>query len=210
MRARGWSVGVLAFGVVATGCSGEDIAERIAENRIEAEGGGDVDIDVDDGDISVRSEDGSFSIRTDDDGNVAIDGVDESGGETFTVESANGATVVETEDGTATFSQGTELPDGFPAEVALPADAVVDFAQTSVTPDGTAYTVLASTAMDPDELTARLVAGLVDGGLTQQQLVESPDGSVGLFSGEGFDVSFGVSRDGDLSSLQILVVPPNS
>lgn len=46
-------------GLVLTGCSGEDVAERLAEEAAEQAGGGEVDIDTDDGSVSIESDDGS-------------------------------------------------------------------------------------------------------------------------------------------------------
>lgn len=47
-----------------TGCSGEDIAERLAEEAMEAGGGGEgeVDIDTDDGSVSVEGSEGAVNI----------------------------------------------------------------------------------------------------------------------------------------------------
>ena len=83
-------------------CSGEDLAERVVENRLEAETGEDVDIDFDDGDFSVRTEDGEITFDADEDGNVSISGSSEDG--EFSIESEDGETVIESEDGSATFS----------------------------------------------------------------------------------------------------------
>lgn len=58
--------------VVLAGCSGEDIAESVIERQLEAEGGGDVDLDLGDGDIRVETEDGTFEMTTGEDGEVTI------------------------------------------------------------------------------------------------------------------------------------------
>ena len=61
--------GVAVVAVVGlAGCSGEDIAERIAENRIEAEAGEDVDIDLDGGNIRVETDEGTFEMNADSEG----------------------------------------------------------------------------------------------------------------------------------------------
>jgi hypothetical protein len=106
-------VGLAVVGLVliGTGCSGEKLAEKIAENRIEAEGGGDVDIDFDDGDVS---------IKTDDDGNVSILGSGQDGDGNIRIDSENGETVVEGDDGTAVFSQSGDLPDASPLRSRYP------------------------------------------------------------------------------------------
>lgn len=57
------SLAVLATaGLLLTGCSGEDIAERVAEEAAEQAGGGEVDIDTDDGSVSVDTDEGSLNI----------------------------------------------------------------------------------------------------------------------------------------------------
>lgn len=44
-------------------CSpGEELAEELAEQALEGEGGGDVEIDTDSGEVSIESDDGSFTI----------------------------------------------------------------------------------------------------------------------------------------------------
>lgn len=61
------SLAVLATaGLVLTGCSSEDIAERVAEEAAEQAGGGEVDIDTDDGSVSVDTDEGSLNIGSQD------------------------------------------------------------------------------------------------------------------------------------------------
>lgn len=59
------AIGIGALLAAACGNVSENIAERITEEALEAEGGGDVDIDFDsDGsfEVNVESDDGSFTI----------------------------------------------------------------------------------------------------------------------------------------------------
>ena len=64
-----------------SGCSGDKIAENIAERQIEKETGGDADIDLSDGKISIETEDGAFQMSADEDGNVVIRSQDADGNE---------------------------------------------------------------------------------------------------------------------------------
>lgn len=61
---RRLAVALLALApLVAVSCGGSDkVAERIAEEAIERETGGSVDIDTDGGSVSVETDDGSFSM----------------------------------------------------------------------------------------------------------------------------------------------------
>ncbi|WP_300403967.1 hypothetical protein [Nocardioides sp.] len=58
-------LGLAAAGtlLLASGCSAEDVADRVAEKAIENAGGGDanVDFDVDSGELVVETDEGSFS-----------------------------------------------------------------------------------------------------------------------------------------------------
>lgn len=59
---------VVTLALAAAGCSGDDIAERVAEEAVEQAGGGEgeVDIDLDEdgqGSVSVENSEGSFSMN---------------------------------------------------------------------------------------------------------------------------------------------------
>ncbi len=199
---------VIGLVAAATACGGEEIAERFAENRIEAEGGGEVDIDLDGGDFSVKTEDGELSIRTDADGNVSVQGAGENAGESFTIDSENGETVVETEDGTAVYSQGGELPDGFPESIPLPDDLAVLFAQSAESPDGQAYSVAGTSSVAVADLTADTRSGLEAAGYEQQQLTTTPDGSVLVYSGPDHDVMVAIGTGGEGETSITMTVTP--
>lgn len=53
-------------GLAASGCSAEDLVEEAVERQIEAESGGDVEIDIDEGgsEVSIRTEDGDASFSS--------------------------------------------------------------------------------------------------------------------------------------------------
>ncbi len=201
---------LIGFAVVATSCGGEDLAERIAENRIEAEGGGDVDIDFDGGDFSVKTEDGEFSIKTDEDGNVSIQGGGENGDGLFTIDSENGETVVETEDGTATFTQGGDLPDGFPSEIPVPNDLAVIYVQSADTPDGQAFSVAGTSSTPVADVAADAQVGLESAGYEQQQLTTTPDGALLVYSGPTHDVMMAIGTGSEGETSITMTVTPSS
>ncbi len=205
------SLVVIGLAVVATACGGDEIAERIAENRIEAGGGGDVDIDVDDGDVSVKTEDGEFSIQTDDDGNVSIEGIgDRTTASRSRIDAHNGETVVETEDGTSVITQSTDLPDGFPADVPLPDGIEIQFAQSSSeTGQGTGYVDRSDLgSFDESNSSRSCRVDSKTNGFERQQLTETPDGTILLYQRSDYDVAATFSRDdGDGTGFQLTLIP---
>ncbi len=159
------------------GCSGEDLAERVVENRIEAESGDDADIDVDDGDISIRAEGGELSIDVDrdGDGNVSMSGSSENG--EFSVESDGGETVVETEDGTTAIvaSDSGSIPAGFPASVLVPDGLTVQYSQSMNTDQGDSFVVGGTLEGDGIERGRAYIGELESAGSQQVQVVETDD-----------------------------------
>ncbi len=93
-------VSLLLVLVFAGGCLGQKIAERVTEEviekAIESEGGGDVEIDLDDGKITIQGDDGEVNISADDE----------------TIE-------IQSDDGEVTIGTGADLPDGFPGDVPI-------------------------------------------------------------------------------------------
>lgn len=200
--------GLLGLGLVAVGCGGEGIAERIVENRIESEGGGDVDIDFDDGDFSVKTEDGEFSIETDDDGNLTIEGAGGSDDESFTIQSDDGETVIKTDDGSAVFTQGTDLPDGFPDDVPVPDRIEIQFSQSSETADGVGYVIAATSTRSIAELVEEYANRLDDAGFERQQFTETPDGSILVYQRTDYGVAATFASDGaEGTAFQLTVIP---
>ena len=204
---RYWLAVPAAMAVVAAGCSGEDLAERVVENRIESESGGDVDIDLDDGDMSIRSDDGEFSIEVDEnDGSVSISGVDDDG--EFTIESEDGETVFRSEDGETVMSSGADLPDDFPGDVPIPDGLSVEFSQRMETPDGTVFSVIGMVPGDPAEVSADYVARLESAGFDQVQLTTMPDGAFFAYQNDTYEIGGTVGSDDEGMSAMSLTVNP--
>lgn len=67
--------GALALALAACDAAVEQIAEEAAERAVEADGGGDVEVDVDDdgGDISVETDEGSLQVAVGDDADLPAD-----------------------------------------------------------------------------------------------------------------------------------------
>ena len=182
--------------VVATGCSGEDLAEKVIEDRIEAESGEDVDIDFDDGDFSIQTEDGEFSVDIDeDDGNISISGVGEDGD--FSIQSEDGETVIESEDGSAVMSSSGDLPDGFPGAVPMPDDLTIQLSQAIDTQDGTVFSISGEISGSPSEVTDDYIGRLEAAGFSQMQLTTTPDAGFFVYQNDEYDVGGSVAAGGD-------------
>jgi hypothetical protein len=134
---------VMGLGVL-TACG--DSAENGIEQLIESQGGGDVDLDLDEeGGFSVQTEEGGMTI--DEDGNFVI--TDENGDVvTGNVDVDGDGMTVESEDGSFSSGAGSELPDDWPNVVP--------------TPDG--LTILSSSTMSDDDTAGFVVIGDADEG----------------------------------------------
>jgi len=110
------TVSMLLVLLLASGCFGRNIAERIAEEviekAIEEDNGENVEIDLDDDGITIKGEDSEVNISSDDD----------------TVK-------IESDDGEVTFGLGAELPEGFPDNVPVYSDMEINASWTA-TEDG--------------------------------------------------------------------------
>ena len=175
---------VLGLGLVSlAACGGsddpgEEALERLLENAAQQEGQ-DVDIEFDDdGSFSIQTEDGEFSIEADGEGNITFEGESEDGD--FSINSDDGVTVIESDEGTSTFTQSSgEVPDGFPSDIPLPDNMSIDLSQTMDLGDGQTGVMVLGTAPGDwsaygDEITAALDAA----GYTQQQVTQTPTGMV--------------------------------
>ena len=98
---------VTAAAATATGCGNlidratEKAVEEGVERAIEADSGGDVEIDFDDNGISVESDEGDFTLSADEDG-VQIEGTDADGND-FTVDADEGGVDIEGGDTSGSF-----------------------------------------------------------------------------------------------------------
>lgn len=161
----------VVMGIVLGACSGEDLAERVVENQLEAESGEDVDIDIDDGDFSVRTEEGEITFDADDDGGVSVSGSSEDG--EFSIESDDGETVFESEDGSATVSSSGDVPEGFPSSVPLPSGLTILVSQ-AVDMDGEQnYIISGSVDDDAAQVARTYIDQLEAAGFEQIQLTET-------------------------------------
>lgn len=123
---------IAAVSLTLTACG--DAAENLAEQAIEAQTGGDVQISEDDGTISIQSDDdgGTLTIEEEDGEGITITGSDESG-EQVTVQMG-----------------GTEVPDDFPMPLFDPGE--VTHVASIDTPNGASISV--TLEIDPGDATA--------------------------------------------------------
>ena len=143
-RRGGFVLAIVVVGAAALSACG-NATETGLEKVIEQQGGGNVDIDTDDGGISIQTEDGSMTI--DEDGNFVV--TDENG-ETITGSAdADGESFnVESEDGSFSAGATTELPEEWPGEIPQPSGLAITSA-TVIGSDGeTAITVSGTVAGD--------------------------------------------------------------
>jgi hypothetical protein len=209
MMRRSWLMVPAVMAVIATGCSGEDLAEKVIEDRLEAESGEDVDIDFDDGNIRVQTDDGELSIDVDEDGDgsVSVSGSGEEGD--FSIQSEDGETVIESDEGSAVLSSSGDLPDGFPDGVPIPDGLTIQLSQAIESADGTMFSVTGEMPGAPADVTADYVASLEDAGFAQTQLTTTPDGGFFVYDDGEFDVagSVGAGSDDGMSFINIAVSP---
>jgi hypothetical protein len=108
------SVAIAAAVLVLAGCGriAEEAAERAVEEIAEeAAGGGEIDINTEDGSVEVQTDEGAISV--DEDGNVVI--TDADGNVVSESSEEDGRTVISTPDGESTFTVGEgSLPEDWP------------------------------------------------------------------------------------------------
>lgn len=198
-------VAVAALAVVGAGCSGEDLAERVVENRIEAESGEDVDIDLDGGSIRVETDEGTFEMNADGDGNVSIEGSGADGN--ISIDSEDGVTVIESEDGTATIDQaGAGVPDGFPDSVPLPDGFDPQFSQSMSTPEGDGWILGGEMDGPASDIGDSYLSALEAAGFEQLQRTETPDALIFTFDNGTYSVTGLIGEDGDAPTYVNLTV----
>jgi hypothetical protein len=192
MKSNWWMVSI-GVAVVVSGCGGDNLADKIVENRIESASGNSVDVDLSDGNFSVKTEDGSIEFNSDGDGNFTVQGVD-GDGQDFSIDSNDGQTVVESDDGTATFQAGGDLPDGFP-DLPLPDDFTIVFTNQGDATTGVAYMVVGTAPGDHQAYLDTLIGYLEANGYTQQQLTTTPDGSLFSYASDSDMIAGTVGQD---------------
>lgn len=212
----------------AAGCGGgEKLTESFIEDRIESESGQDVDLDfdLDGGNFSIQTPDGELNIQTDADGNVLIEGGDESGdfsirsdeegnvsvegpdGETqdFSIQSDSDGMVIESDEGTAVIGSGSEVPADFPGAVPLPDGMELQYSQ-SMTAEGTTTFLLSGVVgAAPSDVLAAYAATLEGAGFAQQQLTTTPDGGFFAYADDAWSVSGAMGADGDAGGTSVTI-----
>lgn len=192
-RAVGAAVGgVTIFAMSACGSA----TELGAEQLIESQTGGDVDLDLDgDGSFSVETEDGSMTVDedgnfvvTDENGEVVTGNVDVDG------DGDGGAVNIESEDGDFQFETGGGIPEEWPSEV--PAPEGMDDATSSVTEADGSLAITVTGAADPD-LIATYGAALESAGFERTASFESPGNSSNTYENGTWNVAVSVFGEGD-------------
>ncbi|MFZ8997288.1 MAG: hypothetical protein ACO225_10445 [Ilumatobacteraceae bacterium] len=150
-------------------CSGEDIAERVIENRLEAEGAGDVDLDLDGGNVRIETDEGVVEMQIDDEGNMTIQ--NEEGSMEMSVEDGNIS--MESDEGSFEMNQGSELPADFPAAVPLPDGLVLQVSQAVETPEGSSYILSGTVTGNAEEVADRHISAIEAAGFAQIQVIRS-------------------------------------
>lgn len=223
---------VLAASLAIAGCSGEGMTERFIENRIEAETGEKIDLDLSGGNVRIQTEDGVVEMRTDGDGNVTIrgegidggdfemrsdgdgnmtvrgDGIDGEGN--FSMDSDGGDVRIETEDGTSVFSSGgAGVPATFPGSVPLPAGFSPQYSQTYSTNGADSWMLGGEIAGSASELAASYLPQLEAAGYQRLHITESPDAVLFTFDNGTYAVTGIAGDDGNDGTYVNLTVTPS-
>ncbi len=115
-------VSMLLVLFAASGCFGQNIVERIAEEAIEKaiekDSGENVEIDLEEGEMTIQSDEGEVSISSDDD-----------------------SIEIKSDEGEVTIGVGTELPDGFPGNVPVYPDMEITTSWKSTENDKASYSI---------------------------------------------------------------------
>jgi hypothetical protein len=126
-------VSLLLVLVFAGGCLGQKIVERVTEEviekAIESEGGGDVEIDLDEGEITIQGDDGEVKISADDE----------------TIE-------IQSDDGEVTIGTGADLPEGFPGNIPVYPDMKIATSWKASDNGKDSYSISAASDKSTDEI----------------------------------------------------------
>lgn len=174
--------------VGATGCSGEDLTERFVENRIEAESGENVDIDLDGGNIRIETEDGVIEMNSDGDGNISIQGEGTDGD--FSIDSDDGVTVFEGNDGSTVIDAGgSGVPDSFPGSIPLPDGFQPQVSQSVATTEGDGWVLGGEMNTTVADIATTYFPLLEAAGFERLHLTETPDSVIFNFDNGEHSVS---------------------
>ena len=162
-RRSGSAIVIVVVAAAALSACGK-AAETGLEKVIEQQGGGNVDINTDDGGLSIQTEDGSMTI--DEDGNFVI--TDENGESiTGNADADSESFNVETEDGSFRSGATSEIPELWPDDVPTPDDLAIIAAFSVDTPDG-ASIQLTGSSNDPESFVNDYIAQLESAGFVSE------------------------------------------
>lgn len=173
-------VSMLLVLLAASGCFGQNIAEKIAEEAIEKaiekDSGENVEIDLEDGEMTIQGDDGEVNISSDDD----------------TVK-------IESDDGEVTFGSGAELPDDFPGNVPVYPDMEITTSWTSTENDKASYSISGLTDDEGDGVFAWYKDELSGWNIEGEFTMSGDDGKTSTLSakGSGFVVTIMVFETED-------------
>ena len=211
----------LGAGVAALTAACSSATEEGIEQLIESQSGGDVEIDLDDGGFSFESDEGSFAI--DEDGNFVVEGEDgevvtgqanddgftvegEYGVADFSIDGKDGDIVVETEDGSFEFNEGSEIPDEWPSDVPVPENLAVT--SSSFIGDDTTNqsTVTGDIDGSPVEYAEAYGARLIGQGFEETGVFTSGDDVTATYMSDAYTVGINGIGSTDASFVTITVV----
>lgn len=180
----------------ACGAVAEKITEEGAERIIEAETGGDVELDFDSGDgsFSIETEDGSLEVDedgnfvvTDEDGSVFTgsandDGItvtDGDGEQVLSIDEDNGEMTIAGEDSDDVFRLLTDVPEEWPSDLPQPGGLTVESGSYIASNGETLMTVVGTPANQASDYVDDYVAALAAAGLSETGTFNSSnDGAV--------------------------------
>lgn len=187
---------LVAGATVLTACG--DSAESGVEKLIEEQGGGDVDINSDDGGFSIQTEDGSMTV--DENGNFVV--TDENG-ETITggADSDDGSMTVGGEDGGFSGGATTELPDQWPSDIPAPDGLVI--ASAFVVSDTGSDSISVSGTVDGEGFLDEYGSQLEAAGFESKSEFSADGTANRMYSGDTWNV--GISYAEDESGNQVTI-----
>lgn len=119
----------------------------------------------------------------------------------------DGSIEIESSEGTMTITGETdELPEGWPAEVVLPAGGSVT-SSMEMTGEGQEGWVasLSYPELSAADLADQVAAGLADSGFEQKAKVSTDQGVMGSYEGSGYVVTAMASAEGSGSTLSVTI-----